>query len=47
MISGAIVNALAYTGSQVPARITGGTGGSLIEVKRHIATLEQSQRAQA
>ena len=47
IIGGAIANTLAFTGSQVAARVLGGDGGSIEEVKRHNAALEQLQKAQA
>ena len=45
--SGTIANALAFTGSQIAASALGGAGGSIEEVKRHNAALEQLQNAQA
>ena len=47
IIGGAIVIALAFTGSQVVAKALGGDVVSIEDVKRHNATLEHLQKAQA
>ena len=46
IIGAAIANALAFTGSQVVAKALSGNGGSMEEVKRHNAALEQLQKSQ-
>ena len=47
IIGGAIVIALGFTSSQVVAKALGGNVGSIEDVKRHNATFEQLQKAQA
>ena len=46
IIGGAVANVFAFTDSQVAARILGGDGGSMEEVKRHNSEKLQNPQAE-